>query len=184
LLDFGLNGRAGQRMGNRSDRYAPHGVFPSRGDDRWIAIACTDDEMWTRLADVLDLTAARWSRLEDRLRDVDEIEQCVAGYTAERSADEAADLLQARGVEAVPVADLLDAATDPSLLSRRHFVDLEHLCMGPSTYERNGFRMADASGGYDSPSPLLGQHTDDVLSTVLGLTEAELSRLREDGALD
>src|SRR6185437_12018315 len=49
LLDFGLNGRAGQRMGNRSDRYAPHGVFPSRGDDRWIAIACTDDEMWTRL---------------------------------------------------------------------------------------------------------------------------------------
>jgi crotonobetainyl-CoA:carnitine CoA-transferase CaiB-like acyl-CoA transferase len=184
LLDFGLNGRIGQRMGNRSERYAPHGVFPSRGDDRWIAIACTDDEMWIRLARVLGLATENWNRLEDRLREVDEIERRVAAYTGDRSAEEVADVLQSRGVEAIPVADLLDATTDPSLVQRGHFVDLDHPCMGPSTYERNGFRMADASSGYGNPSPLLGQHTDDVLSGVLGLTEAEVARLREVGALD
>ena len=84
----------------------------------------------------------------------------------------------------MPVADLLDARSDPSLLHRGHFVDLVHPCMGPSTYERNGFRLADTPSGYDSPSPLLGQQTNNVLSDVLGVSEAELEQLRSDGALD
>jgi crotonobetainyl-CoA:carnitine CoA-transferase CaiB-like acyl-CoA transferase len=184
LLDYDVNGRTGQRMGNRSERFVPHGVFPSRGKDRWVAIACTDDEMWKKLADALGMAAEEWNGVDGRLEDVEEIEEGIASYTRERTAEEVARTLQARGVEAVPVADLIDARGDPSLLHRGHFVELEHPCMGLSTYERNGFRMGDVPSGYDRPSPLLGQHTGDVLSEVLGLTEARLDALRNEGALD
>jgi benzylsuccinate CoA-transferase BbsF subunit len=154
------------------------------GEERWIAIACTDDEMWKRLADALGIAIRKWDHLDGRLRDVDEIEECVAMHTRERTAEAVAQTLQGRGVEAVPVADLVDARTDASLVRRGHFVELEHPCMGPSTYERNGFRMTDAASGYNSPSPLLGEDTNAVLSGVLGLAEAEIERLRRDGALD
>jgi crotonobetainyl-CoA:carnitine CoA-transferase CaiB-like acyl-CoA transferase len=184
VLDYDVNGRTVERMGNRSERYAPHGVFPSLGEERWIAIACTDDEMWKRLADALGIAIRKWDHLDGRLRDVDEIEECIAMHTRERTAEAVAQTLQGRGVEAVPVADLVDARTDASLVRRGHFVELEHPCMGPSTYERNGFRMTDAASGYNSPSPLLGEDTNAVLSGVLGLTEAEIERLRRDGALD
>ncbi len=183
MLDYDVNGRTGQRMGNRSERYVPHGVFPTLGEDRWVAIACTDDDMWSRLADALGISAEGRDHVEGRLADVDEIEECIAAYTSGLTADEVARALQDIGVEAVPVADLIDARSDPSLLHRGHFVDLVHPCMGPSTYERNGFRLADTRAGFDSPSPLLGQHTNDVLSHVLGVTEAELEQLRSDGAL-
>lgn len=184
LLDYDVNGHTGQRMGNRSERFVPHGVFPTLGEDRWIAIVCTDDEMWRRFADVLGIAAEKWNGVDGRRKDVEEIEECVASYTREWTAEEVAMRLQARGVEAVPVADLMDARTDASLLHRGHFVDLEHPCMGRSTYERNGIRLGDAPSGYDSPSPLLGQHTRDVLSGVLGLTEARIDQLSSEGALD
>jgi benzylsuccinate CoA-transferase BbsF subunit len=184
VLDYDVNGHSGLRMGNRSDRYVPHGVFPSLGEDRWIAIACTDDHMWSRLAEALGIATAQWNGLDGRLRDVEEIEERIGAYTRQRSSEDVAGTLQDLGVEAVPVADLLDATKDLSLLHRGHFVDLEHPCMGPSTYERNGFRMADSPSGYDRPSPLLGQHTKDVLLEVLGLNEAAFGRLCDDGALD
>jgi benzylsuccinate CoA-transferase BbsF subunit len=184
VLDYDVNGHTGPRTGNRSDRFVPHGVFPSLGKDRWVAIACTDEQMWGRLADVLGLADEHWNSLEGRRRAVDAIEERLAAYTGQRSAEEVAGMLQGLGIDAVPVADLLDATEDPSLLGRDHFVDLEHPCMGPCTYERNGFRLADSPSGYDRPSPLLGQHTKDVLVGVLGLDEAAFEYLRDDGALD
>ena len=50
-------------------------------------------------------------------------------------------------------------------------------------YERNGVRVSGAPCGYLAPSPTLGQHTDEVLSGVLSLGDAEIARLREAGAI-
>ena len=88
VLDYDVNGRTTQRMGNRSERYAPHGVFPTLGEDRWVAIACTDDDMWSRLADALGIGAEGWDHVEGRLADVEEIEECLAAYTRGLTADE------------------------------------------------------------------------------------------------
>ena len=55
VLDYDANGHTGIRQGNRSDRFVPHGAFPCRGDDRFVAIACWDDTDWRRLAGVMEL---------------------------------------------------------------------------------------------------------------------------------
>ncbi len=186
ILDYVRCGRIRARQGNRSERFVPHGVFPAVGLDRWVAIACWDDEAWKRLAEIMGLEAPvirRLATLEDRIAEVEEVETLVARWTAARPAEEVAELLQGRGVEAVPVADFADAYKDPQLRARGHYVSLEHPCLGPSSYERNGFRLSDEDAGYVRPSPLLGQHTEYVLGELLGLGASERQRLQTSGAL-
>jgi crotonobetainyl-CoA:carnitine CoA-transferase CaiB-like acyl-CoA transferase len=182
VLDYVVNGRIQGRQGNRVAFAVPHGVFPARGEDRFVAVACTDDEQWARLAAHLGIDDPSLATLEARRARVEEIEALVAAYTATRTAEEVALELQAIGVQAVPVADFLDAFSDPQLRHRGHFVELEHPCMGPCGYERNGLRIEGEPAGYDRPSPLLAEHTEEVLGKVLG--HDEVGRLAKAGALE
>jgi benzylsuccinate CoA-transferase BbsF subunit len=187
MADYDVNGHTGIRQGNRSDRFVPHGAFPCAGDDRWVALSCWDDDDFAALTDVLGLdegSARRLATTEARRAAIDEVEELVATWTRSRSAPEVAEVLQAAGLEAVPVADLGDARADPQLAHRGHFVTLEHPCMGPCDYERNGFRLSDAPAGYDRTSPTLGQHNEMVLSEILGLDPAEQARLADEGVLE
>ena len=187
VLDYAANGHTGTRQGNRSDRFVPHGAFPCRGDDRFVAIACWDDTDWRRLAGVMELepsTAAELDTVEARRARTDDVESLVASWTAHQDASTVAETLQGVGVEAVPVADFADVIADEQLLHRGHFVTLEHACMGPCCYERNGFRLSDADSGYGRASPLLGENNEWVLGEILGLDAAEQARLSDEGVLE
>jgi crotonobetainyl-CoA:carnitine CoA-transferase CaiB-like acyl-CoA transferase len=187
VLDYDVNGRVGSRQGNRSERAVPHGAFPCAGDDRWVALAAWDDDEWARLAKAMgvdDDTVAGLATLAARQARIDDVESLVATWTASRPAPEVAEGLQALGIEAVPVADLGDANADPQLHHRGHFVTLEHPCMGPCGYERNGFRLSDAEAGFSRTSPTLGEHNEYVLGEILGLDTAERRRLEENGVLE
>ncbi len=187
IADFTVNGRIGTRQGNRSQRFSPHGAFPCKGDDRFVAIACWDDEAWRKLAGVLGIDereAGLFGSHDEREKHEDVIEQTISRWTSQRDTGEIAEMLQALGVEAVPVADLADAFADPQLAHRGHFVALEHPLMGDCYYERNGFRLSNADAGYERTSPLLGEHNEMVLGELLGMSTAEMGRLREEGVLE
>jgi crotonobetainyl-CoA:carnitine CoA-transferase CaiB-like acyl-CoA transferase len=174
------------RHGNRHPRMAPHGVFASAdsGDvtDRWVAIAVHSDEEWAVLAGIVggppDLT------LEDRLAHQDELEGLVTAWTSERTNSGAAEELQAAGLDAHEVSDFADAHVHPQLMARRHFVPIEHPLMGVTAYEENGFRLSASGGGVTRAGPMIGQHTDHVLTNFLGFTSDEINGLYESGALD
>ncbi len=187
VLDYVVNAHIETRDGNRSRRCAPHGAFPCAGEDRWVAIACWSDEDWTALARAMALDAAVTARFTDaaaRLDAQDHVEALVAAWTSPRTPLEVAETLQALGVEAVPVADLGDASADPQLHHRGHFVTMEHPCMGECGYERNGFRLSEATAGYRRTSPTLGEHNTYVLGEVLALSSAEQRRLADEGVLE
>jgi len=193
LLDAQLNGVIGTRNGNRSSRAVPHGAFPcaaetdARGSavrDRWIAIACWSDEDWARLAGVLGVTDAAFATEAGRRARIDEVEALVGTWTASRTRIAVAEELQALGLEAVPVNDFADVHDDPQLAARDHFVELDHPILGRGLYERNGFRVSDAPGGYDRAGPTLGQDDAWVLGELLGLDPSEQQRLRDAGAVE
>jgi crotonobetainyl-CoA:carnitine CoA-transferase CaiB-like acyl-CoA transferase len=188
LLDYANNGHTIVRNGNRSPIAAPHGAFPCRDEgeigDRWVAIAVWTDAEWAALAKILEIDDASLATASARLVRVDEVERAVAAWTRERTRDEIARQLQAAGIEAVPVMDFADLNADPQLAHRGHFVTLEHPVLGPSVYERNGFRLSDAPSGYAQPTPTLGEHTGSVLTELLGLSADEVEALRDAGALD
>lgn len=168
LLEYQATGVARGRDGNADPRALVHGVFPAADDgdigDRWIAVAA-----WTE--------AERDALLAVTGPD-------VAAWTGTRTAPAAAEALQAAGVEAVPVQDFGDQHTDPQLAHRGHFVARTHPFLGAGLYERNGFRLSDAPGGYDRSGPTLGQDQDWVLGDLLGLGPDEQAALAADGVFD
>ena len=185
LLEHAVTGRSSCRAGNRSHRAAPHGVFPCRGEDRWVAIACWSDHEWRQLAAILGVDPQRYPDLESRLEAQDEIEAMLGGITCRRSAEELAQQLQSAGVEAVPVANFQDLLErDPQLAYREHFVRIHRAVTGDSIYERNGFRLSAAPSGFETAAPLLGEHTDDILTNILRYDQNQIAALRDSGAID
>jgi benzylsuccinate CoA-transferase BbsF subunit len=163
LLAYHRDGVIGERRGNGNPAALVHGIYRCAGNDRWVAIAAWTPSEHDALVGVAG----------------DDIE----AWTATRTALDAAEALQAAGIEAVPVQDFGDLATDPQLAHRGHFVELVHPALGPGRYERNGFRIAGIPDTYDRPGPLLGQDTATVLTELLAVPAGEQGRLADEGAL-
>jgi benzylsuccinate CoA-transferase BbsF subunit len=184
LMKWTADGEETPPRGNGDPRWAPHGVFPTAGDDRWIAIVARDDAEWRALAAELGLDAEAGLTTASRLADADRIAADVARATRERDGVELMHRLQAAGVPAGVVADarfLVDQ--DPQLAARGHWRRLDHPEMGPALYGTAPFRLSATPGVLDRPAPLLGQHTREVLHELLGLDEARLDQLEADGVL-
>lgn len=168
LLDYTVNGHVWERAGNDDRHHHPHGVYRTAGDDRWVALACTDDAERAALA---GLTGGL---------DVEAIERWTAG----RTADEAAEALQAAGVPAHAVQNSGEAAADPQLLHRRHFRLLPHPALGEIHVEGPRFVLSRTPATVSTPGPTMGQHTEQVLKEILGYDEDRFVDLLVSGVLE
>lgn len=184
LLDYAVNGHIGDPDGNRSERAAPHGVFPCRGDDAWVAIAIWSDAEWQAFAALAGIDEPSYATLAGRQRDLDALEARVSAWTRDQTARAVCEQCQSRGLEAVPVLRFDEVFDDPQLAARGHFDRHVHPVRGAFSYERNGFRLSDARGGYPRATPTLGQHTDAVLAELLGCTATEIAAYRESGGVE
>jgi crotonobetainyl-CoA:carnitine CoA-transferase CaiB-like acyl-CoA transferase len=188
LLDYEVDGILRLRDGNRHAHMSPHGAFRCVDEagigDRWVAIACRTDNDWGVLASIIGADASQYATLARRKAHEDDVEALVTAWTKSRTRSEVAHLLQANGIEAVPVQDFADLHDDPQLALRKHFEPHTHAFLGPGLYERNGFRMADAPGGYDQAGPTLGQDSAWVLRELLGCTDAEIEAMQASGAVE
>ena len=189
ILDRTANGREPVRNGNREAGAAPHGVYPCRGDDRWIAIACVTDAEWQALRRIIHPAGQGWayqeafSDLAGRKAAEDDLDQKLGDWTREREAAELMDTLQQAGVPAGVVNDCRDLFEDPQLTHRSHFQFLDHPEIGPYATDRSELDLSETPGTLDRPAPLIGQHTHQVLTELIGLSEEEYRSLEEDGVL-
>jgi crotonobetainyl-CoA:carnitine CoA-transferase CaiB-like acyl-CoA transferase len=175
--------------GNRHPRMAPHRAYPSAGEDRWVAIAVATDDEWRSLCSATgrrDLADdARFATLPDRKANEDELDAVVGEWTRGRSHVEAAELLQSAGVAAAPVEDGRDLVDgDEHLRARGFYVELAHPAAGPTVHEGVAVRLGATPGGVVRPAPLLGEHTAEVLTELLGMSQSEIDDLVAAGVLE
>jgi crotonobetainyl-CoA:carnitine CoA-transferase CaiB-like acyl-CoA transferase len=184
LLEFPATGRNPERTGTRHPTMAPHGVYPCQPIDdieRFIVIACRDDDDWANLRTALgDPT---WAQA-DNLRTVDgrhaahdDIDFHLAAWTAPRSHIEAMHHLQAHHVPAGAALSNYDVLFDEHLTERGFHIPVDHPVMGTSLYPAPGVRLSKSPVTADRPAPLLGQHTEEVLQRVLHKTDQQLADL-------
>lgn len=104
---------------------------------------------------------------------------------AGEDADELAARLQQQGIPAYPVRDGRDLVDhDAQLAAGGFYGELDHPLAGRTKHEGVVARLHDTPGGLRTPAPLLGQHTDELLTELLGLTAGDLAALHDEGILE
>ncbi|MEE8176553.1 MAG: CoA transferase [Acidobacteriota bacterium] len=190
LMDYSVNGRIVPRMGNQHPSMSPHGCYPCRGDDRWVAIAVDGDKQWWALCQVLGRT--EWledSRFSDgfiRWQHRDELDCLVGGVTAEWDAHRLMQALQAAGVPAGAALDSKDLLFNPHLVERGFFEVVHHhpsTEIPPLPYVSRPWRLSETPAVQGKAGPLMGEHNVEILSRLLGRTEPELEQLEAQGII-
>jgi len=187
ILEASVNGRAAAARGNASLHFAPSGVYPAAGDDRWLALAAPDDGAWRALTALADRGWARDPRFatpDARLAHRDALDVAIAEWTAGQDVADLEARLVRSGVPAHRVATSRDCFEDPQLAARDHFVTLAHTQLGPVPYESSRMRFSRTPARVERAGPTLGQDNAFVLGEILGLSGDEVSELVIAGAIE
>ena len=181
VMEWTVNGVIRQRMGNHHDEFAPHGVYPTAGDDRWIAIAVANDDQWHALAKVLErsewLNDTRWVSPKSRLLNRDSLNEAIAKASSAHDGERLMQALQERRVPAGVVLDCSEVITNSQLVHRHQWVHLDHPEMGNSLYSAPPMHLSKTPAWPRSPAPLLGQHTREVCREWLNLEDHRIDEL-------
>ncbi len=186
FADYNMNGRDRGRRGNRDDLMVPHNVYRCAGNDQWAAIAVNNEDEWRALCETLEhpewLSDPRFKDRAGRRANEETLDGLIESWTARRSPVEVMHILQAAGVAATPVYNTEGLCTDPHFQQRNFTVEIDHPVTGaipaagiPGIY--SALRKADLQY---TPAPRLGQHNEEVLGKLLGLSAAEIARLKEE----
>ena len=184
LLDYQMNGCIPEPQGNRDPLYAPHGVYPCKGADRWIAIAVTSDIEWQALCRTIerpDLAAD--SRLADaagRRQHQDELDAAISVWSQQRQDEEAMQHLQSAGVPAGPSLDIARVYHNPQLRDGGYLAPIQTHDGENRVLPGLPWRFADVPAPPITAAPVLGQHNTYVYQELLGLSETEVARLVEE----
>jgi crotonobetainyl-CoA:carnitine CoA-transferase CaiB-like acyl-CoA transferase len=191
LLDWTVNGRASRRPGqphsNRSSSpdMAPHGIYPCRDEDEWVAIACRDDRDWARLAEVIDEPWARtgdYVRLEARLAAQDALDAALGAWTATRAKFEVQAALRAAGAPCSAVQKPEERIEhDPD--TQGLWPVVSHSAIGEVRVDGLPVKMSVTPWKIERGAPCLGEHNEVVLSRLLGLSANEIESLRAEGVI-
>lgn len=185
FADYTMNGTDRGRRGNRDELMAPHNVYRCAGDDQWAAIAVNTEGEWQALCRTLAHPEweqdARFTDPASRKTHEAALDTQIETWTKQRSPIEVMHTLQAVGVAATPVYNTEGLCNDPQFQHRGYMVPIAHPVSGtipaagvPGLYSE----LPKDALNYGS-APRLGQHNDEILGGLLGLSPAEIAQLKE-----
>ncbi len=172
--------------GTKTLNAVPHGHYQA-GDGTWLAIACTSDAMFTRLAAMMErpeLAAPdAYGQVSRRLAHFEEVDALVADYIAGFTRDDFIARCLEFGVPAAPVNTIADIFADPHVQARQTLVEIADTTGNPVTMPNVVPRLSETPGHVTSPGPPLGNATDRVLNELCGISRDEIDRLKADGVI-
>ena len=187
ILDYEVNGNIWRRMGNRDLQLCPHGVYPARGTDRWVAIACQSDAAWRSLCEVMGLDGAAQdpdlATAVGRRQRADELDRLLSGWTRSRDEQEVESAMIAAGVAAHVVQNSAECAADPQLRHRDHFRSVPHATVGELVVEASRFQLSRTPARSGRAGPQLGEHNFRVLEEILGYDPQRIADVLASGAM-
>ena len=187
LLDYSVNGRTQIRAGNSDAEFAPHGIYPAKGEDRWVAIVCKTEDNFTALCDLMKRPELardqRFRSAVDRRKNASALDEIISNWTRELEPREAERLAQARSIPAHAVQNSAEFYTDSQIAYRGHFVELPHPVYGKTIVEGTRARLSRIPAQVRRAAPTLGQDNQYVFEKILGYTEEQISEIVGSGVL-
>ena len=187
LLELQVNGRTATRLGNRSPHAAPQGCYACAGDDQWVAIGVDTDNQWQSLCAAIGrCELAKDPELAThggRQAAHDRIDEAITAWTREQTPQSAMATLVEADVPAGAVQRSSDLLKDEQYEHRGFYRYLDHPEMGHIPYAGHQYRIRGYDNGPRGPAPLLGQHSFEVLSDILGLSDDAIGGAYASGAV-
>jgi crotonobetainyl-CoA:carnitine CoA-transferase CaiB-like acyl-CoA transferase len=191
ILDYTVNGRPTRRPDSPDSNHsphpamAPHAIYPCRGDDEWIAIACRSDADWRALAAKIgaDWTReGRFASVQGRLAAQTELDAKLGDWTRPQEKYALARALQAAGIPAAAVAKPEERIDhDENTKAWGLFPTATHAKIGKVRVDGLPVHLSKTDWKIERGGPCVGEHTDEVLTSLLGLSPDEIAKLRAEG---
>ena len=180
-----IGGVEPKRMGNAHFNIAPYEVFRAR--DRWLTLGALNQRQWENLCNVVDrqeiiddpLFASNQDRVENRAS----LAEVLNGAFAARDAREWIEELHQVGIPSGVINTIADVFNHPQAQERELKIELEHPTAGVLSFPGYPYKFSETPAQARRPPPLLGEHTDELLSELLEYSPAEVQELHKLGAI-
>jgi crotonobetainyl-CoA:carnitine CoA-transferase CaiB-like acyl-CoA transferase len=182
---YQMFGKVRERMGANAVNVAPHAHYRTR-NERWVAIACTNDKIFRRFAHVLQQPELadddRWGRASARIAAIDEVNATVQEWVGAREHDEVLRLCDEGSVPASLLYSVADIFDDPQYQARGNIRTMPSRA-GDVAVPNVIPRLSETPGDIEWLGTALGSHNDDVFGELLGCTGSDLAALRAAGVI-
>lgn len=167
-------------QGCQHPNLVPYGLYAAR--DGSIIIACLTNSFWERICQALGRPEwcrdPRFDSIEKRRERRGEVNEMIAEFTRQRSVQELVELFTRYEVPHAPLLGIKEALAQPQAVAREMVVETEHATLGKIPIINRPIRFPGEQQPVPSAPPVLGQHTDEILRDVLGLTAEQIAQLR------
>ncbi len=190
LLTYHANGyfatgKLPPRRGNKHPSITPYETYSCK--DGYFNLGVGNDSLWRRFCDAMGLGdikedpkfAVNKDRVDNRL----ELQEILDALFAEKTVEETLDALRGAGIPCGPINNLAQVLSEPQVLARKMVVDVDVPVAGPTKVTGVPIKLSETPGSVRTPPPTLGQHTEEVLESVLGMDEAQRNALRQEGVV-
>ncbi|MDD5289340.1 MAG: CoA transferase, partial [Dehalococcoidales bacterium] len=180
IMEYGMNNKVYERIGNHIPGKAPHNCYPCKGDDKWVAISISNDDEWRAFCNIIGkpewIKEEKFSGQLHRCQNQDELDSLIGVWTKNYTPYEIMHLLQSAGVAAGPSLSIKELIADPHVNERGLFVAPNHPVVGKRVMEGMPWKMSASQPKFE-PAPLLGEHNDYVFRELLGMSDDEIAEL-------
>ena len=177
-----IGGRIPGRTGNAYESTAPYDTFPTK-DGQHVVIGVANDKFWRQICEMMGRTELihhpDMAKNGDRVRNRDKIKPIVTEWTMTKTAKELVDQLLETGLPTAPIYDVKQVIAG----AREMFIEIEDPDVGAVKVTNSHIKMTETKPGFKSPAPALGQHNREIYGGMLGFTEEQLNKMKEDGVI-
>lgn len=181
-----VENRVPQRTGNRYEFIYPYDTFKAK--DGWVVIAVGNNKLWEVFSNAIErpelLKNTDYQDNYDRVKAHGDVKQIVEEWSEKKNVREIVDFLLSRKIPCAPIYTVKEVVEDQHIaVARRMIREVDHPLAGPVKVIGSPVNLSETPAEVVSPAPVLGQHSGEILSNVLNLTEAEISSLKNEKAV-
>ena len=175
-----FTGEDPQPRGSEHPNLVPYGAFPAK--DGSIIIACLMNSFWERICQALQkpdwIGDPRFATIEKRRDNRSLVNERVCEFTCQKTVAELVELFTQYNVPHAPILGIQAALAQPQAVAREMVVQTEHAVLGTIPIVNRAIQFPGDRQPVPTAPPVLGQHTDEILQGILGLTADKIAQLR------
>ena len=185
VVRYTVTGEIPKRIGSGHPSIAPFDVFETK--DGWVVIAIGNDSLWEKFCKVIDkvelLKDSHFSTNPKRSENYRELKPIIAEWSREKTVEEILNILIKAGVPVGEVNTIDKIVDDPNIKLREMIVEVKHPQAGKVKITNTPIKLSLTPGKVEKASPLLGQHTEEILNELLGFSKEEIDSLRREDVI-